>query len=78
MKLAKTKLKKIIREELACILSENINKAIQDALVQDGANSINAVVKRVKAIVGDQYDDKAVATAVERHFDAATGGGGFV
>jgi len=58
------------------MMEEGINKAIQDALAQPGPNSINAVIERVKALVGYQYEDDEIANAVEDHFDGATGGYG--
>tara|TARA_Y100000310_G_scaffold304677_1_gene344062 strand:+ start:1653 stop:2063 length:411 start_codon:yes stop_codon:yes gene_type:complete len=65
-------------EMMEAFLTESINKAIQDALAQQGPNSINAVIERVKALVGYQYDDDEIANAVEDHFDAASGGAGFM
>ena len=39
---------------------------------------LEAVIERVKALVGYQYDDDENANAVEDHYDVASGGAGFM
>jgi hypothetical protein len=70
IKITKSHLKRIIQET---VLRENLNSAIEKALTMSDTKSINAVIEKVKEIVGDQYNDEQIAIAVEDSFDNAMG-----